>query len=136
MKDIEYRESMPDAGPYLALFETTGWNAVYQTDIDDLIRALNNSWYVVTAYQNGELVGSGRVVSDGVLYAMIYDMIVNPSHQGQGIGTAILDKLILKCRTAGLREIQLFSAKGKAQFYRKRGFVERPADAPGMKLHS
>ena len=127
---------MPDAGPYLALFETTGWNAVYQTDIDDLIRALNNSWYVVTAYQNGELVGSGRVVSDGVLYAMIYDMIVNPSHQGQGIGTAILDKLILKCRTAGLREIQLFSAKGKAQFYRKRGFVERPADAPGMKLHS
>ncbi len=113
MADIAYKESMPDARLYLALFETTGWNAVYQADIDDLIRALNSSWHVVTAYQNDELVGSGRIVSDGVLYAMIYDMIVKPSHQGQGIGTAILNKLILQCETAGLREVQLFSAKGK-----------------------
>jgi GNAT superfamily N-acetyltransferase len=76
----------------------------------------------------------GRVVSDGVLYGMIYDLIVRPSHRGCGIGTAILDKLIRRCRDAELREIQLFSAKGKAGFYRNRGFMERPQEAPGMQL--
>lgn len=134
MTDIEYRETKPDARHYLALFETTGWNAVYKVGLDELSKALNNSWYVVTAYQRNELVGIGRVVSDGVLYAMIYDIIVKPSYQGMGIGTTILNKLIEKCRSAGVRDIQLFSAKGKAQFYSKRGFVERPADAPGMRL--
>ena len=134
MADIEYRETKPDVAHYMALFETTGWNAVYQACQDDLDQALNNSWYVIAAYQGNDLVGIGRVVSDGVLYAMIYDIIVKPSHQGRGIGTSILNKLIWKCKSAGVREIQLFSAKGKAQFYRKRGFADRPADAPGMQL--
>ena len=134
MTDLEYREIHPDARQYHELFETTGWNSVYNADWQELGKALDNSWYVVAAYQDNELVGIGRVFSDGVLYAMIYDMIVKPSHQGRGIGTTLLEKLISKCKTAGLRDIQLFSARGKAPFYTKRGFVLRPADAPGMML--
>jgi GNAT superfamily N-acetyltransferase len=65
---------------------------------------------------------------------MIYDMIVLPSHQGKGIGTELLERLINRCKEAGIREIQLFSAIGKAPFYRKRGFAQRAADAPGMRL--
>jgi len=80
------------------------------------------------------LVGFGRVVSDGVLYGMIYDMIVEPTHQGRGIGSEILRRLVERCRAAGLRDIQLFSARGKAPFYGKRGFENRPDDAPGMRL--
>ncbi len=134
MSDIEYKETNPDARQFLKLFESTGWNSMYKADSEDLRQALDNSWYVVAAYQGSELVGVGRLVSDGVLYAMIYDMIVKPSHQGRGIGTAILDKLVQKCNDSGLRDIQLFSARGKVSFYRKRGFVERPAEAPGMIL--
>jgi GNAT superfamily N-acetyltransferase len=134
MADIEYRETPPDARQYLELFETTGWNSAYKANWKDLKQALDNSWYVVVAYQGSELVGIGRVVSDGVLYAMIYDMIVRPSHQGCGIGTTLLVKLVKKCKSAGMRDIQLFSARGKAPFYAKRGFVQRPADAPGMML--
>ena len=107
---------------------------MYKADSKDLNQALDNSWYVVAAYQGSELVGIGRLVSDGVLYAMIYDMIVKPSYRGRGIGTAILGKLVKKLKDSGLRDIQLFSARGKVSFYRKRGFVERPADAPGMML--
>jgi GNAT superfamily N-acetyltransferase len=65
---------------------------------------------------------------------MIYDMIIKASHQGKGIGTVILEKLIAKCKRDRLRDIQLFSAKGKVRFYSKRGFVERPLDAPGMRF--
>lgn len=132
--EIIYKASKPDPKQYTTLFEATGWNKVYKASSDELAAALDRSWYVVAAYEDNELVGIGRVVSDGVLYAMIYDMIVKPSHQGQGIGTAMLSKLVERCQVAGLRDIQLFSAKGKVDYYAKRGFVERPPDAPGMRL--
>ena len=134
MTDIEYIEEKPDSRAYFQLFESTGWNAVYKADQAELNRAIEGSWYVLSAYDGDKLIGFGRVVSDGVLYAMIYDMIVKSSHQGKGIGTAILEKLIAKCKRHRLRDVQLFSAKGKVQFYRKRGFVERPVDAPGMRI--
>jgi GNAT superfamily N-acetyltransferase len=132
MTDIEYLEEKPNSQAYLDLFESTGWNAVYKANQTELDQALKGSWYVISAYDKDKLVGIGRVVSDGVLYAMIYDMIVKPSHQGKGIGTAILKKLTDRCKKNHLRNIQLFSAKGKVPFYSKRGFVQRPVDAPGM----
>lgn len=134
MTSITYTDTRPDSKAYHALFETTGWNSTYLVNAADLERALGHSHFIVAAYEETKLVGVGRVVSDGVLYAMIYDMIVAPSHQGQGIGTMILSRLIDKCHAAGIREIQLFSAKGKTLFYQKRGFIKRPADAPGMRL--
>ena len=133
MANIIYTEVVPDAEQYLQLFETTGWNSAYRADAAELYRSLQHSTYLFAAFDGEILAGVGRVVSDGVLYAMIYDMIVAPSYQGRGIGTEILGRLIEKCRSAGIREIQLFSARGKAPFYRKRGFVERPADGPGMR---
>ena len=134
MTPIDFVEQRPDPVDYLDLFETTGWNHVYEATAADLRNALDHSWYTVAAYDAGQLVGFGRVVSDGVLYGMIYDMIVRPSHQGQGIGTEILNRLIAKCQAAGLRDIQLFSAKGNVAFYGHRGFVKRPQDALGMKF--
>jgi GNAT superfamily N-acetyltransferase len=131
---ITYREDLPDEQQYLALFETTGWNEKYKASAEELIKVLKNSQYIVMAYDGDRLVGCGRVVTDGVLHAMIYEMIVHPSYQGQGIGSAILEKLVAKCKAAGIREVQLFSAKGKASFYRRYGFVERADDAPGMGL--
>lgn len=134
MMDIVYREIKPDPVQYLEVFETAGWNIAYKVDLGEFVRALEQSWCIISAYHGDELVGIGRVVSDGVLYGMIYDMIVIPSHQGKGIGSEILERLVNKCLTAGLRDVQLFCAKGKQSFYGRRGFVERPADAPGMYL--
>ena len=131
MNPVIYKSERPDPQQYAQLFATTGWNDTYQANVDELAKALEGSWDVVAAYDQDELVGMGRVVSDGVLYAMLYDVIVKPSYQNQGIGSTILDQLIDKCKAPGVRDVQLFSAKGKAPFYRKRGFIDRPADAPG-----
>lgn len=134
MSEILYSETNPIPEEYLALLEATGWNQSYRAKPDELARALLASWYVVAARDGLRTVGMGRVVSDGVLYGMIYDMIVLPDHQGRGIGSAILSRLVDHCRGAGLRDVQLFSARGKASFYRQRGFIERPSDGPGMSL--
>lgn len=101
---------------------------------EDLQRAISNSWYKVAAYEGDRLIGFGRMVSDGILHAMVYDLIVDPAFQGRGIGGTILQKLVDRCRQVGIRDVQLFCAQGKIGFYQKRGFEERPADAPGMQL--
>jgi GNAT superfamily N-acetyltransferase len=131
---IAYREKLPAFAAYHPLFETTGWNEAYRADEDELYAAISSSWYVLSAYDNDDLVGFGRIISDGVLYALICDMIVKPSYQRQGIGSTLLNKLIARCRLHKIRVIWLFAAKGRRSFYQKFGFVERPADAPGMQL--
>ncbi len=133
---IAYHEQPPPADDYDQLFETTGWNKSYKASPQQLHRAISDSWYVLSAYENNQLVGFGRIISDGVLYALICDLIVNPACQGQGIGSTLLNKLIEYCRAQDIRVIWLFAAKGKSAFYKKFGFLERPVDAPGMQMTS
>lgn len=130
--EIDFRSEIPPRDQFWELFQTTGWNENYRLSADELMQALNASWYVLSAYEAKKLVGFGRLVSDGLLHAMIYELIVLPGYQGQGIGGKILEKLVERCKEFGVRDIQLFCAAGKREFYEKRGFVARPDNAPGM----
>ena len=129
---IEFRPEIPASHEFWELYQTTGWNEKYRLSPDELMQALRSSWYELSAYDGERLIGFGRLVSDGVLHAMIYELIVLPEYQGWGIGGELLGKLVERCHEAGVRDIQLFCARGKRAFYEKRGFVARPDDAPGM----
>ncbi len=129
---LQFQTNPPSKEQYYALFETTGWNQEYQATPEELARTIANSQFVVCAYDAEKLAGFGRILSDGVLHAMIYEMIVHPDYQRRGIGTQILHSLIEWCNENHIRDIQLFCARGKHTFYEKNGFVMRPDDAPGM----
>lgn len=87
----------------------------------DLKVAFSNSMYTCFAFDEGRLVGVGRVLADGVDCAYICcDMAVHPSHQGTGIGKAILTDLVN--RSHGHKKILLYAVPGKEPFYRKAGF--------------
>ncbi len=129
---VEFRTIPPSKQAYSTLFDTTGWNREYQATPDELAQAVANSQFVVAAYDGARLVGFGRVLTDGVLHAMIYDMIVEPVYQDRGLGTQILRRLVGWCHHAHIRDIQLFCAQGKSAFYEKNGFVRRAEGAPGM----
>lgn len=134
-KDIEYKPGPPTWQEYVRLFSSTGWMPVLKISEDDLKRVFDGTWYWITAYQNESIVGVGRLLSDGVLYALICDIIVMPEHQNKGIGSAILKALVKKCQEADIKRVWLFAAPGKAGFYEKYGFSIRPIDAPGMQLY-
>lgn len=129
---ISYSSDPPDPDAYLRLFETTGWNEIYSQTAEALWGALNASWFVVFAQEGEALVGAGRLVSDGVQYAVIFDMVVAPSHQGRGIGSEILRRILARCDEAEIRDVLLFAATGTAEFYAQHGFEPRPMIAPGM----
>lgn len=87
---ITYLESLPDIDNYWDIFTETGWNEQYRFNKDDLKKAIENSWYAVSAYDNERLIGFGRVISDGIHHALIVDMMISKNYQGKGIGAILL----------------------------------------------
>ena len=130
--EIEYRQEPPAIESLYPLYQTTGWYQDNPISPAELKQAVANSQLTISAYAQDSLVGFGRLVTDGILHAMIYEMIVEPSFQGRGIGQKILQKLVAYCQQRNIRDLQLFCARGKRGFYEKHGFTARPEDAPGM----
>ncbi len=132
---IVYKPSKPELKEYRHLFESSGWTAISISD-KALRKAIDNSWYWVSAFDDKKLIGIGRLLSDGALYALVCDMIILPEYQKQGIGSEILKRLKDKCSKHNIQRVWLLSAAGRTEFYKKNGFDVRPEDAPGMQMRS
>ncbi len=131
---IEYRAEVPTAEEFERLFRSSGWAEAEEVTADRLAATLPHAWYAVCARRGDQIAGAGLVLSDGVLHALIVDVILLPEMRGRGIGMEIMRRLIARCRSAGVLQVQLFSARGKRAFYERLGFVARPDDGPGMEL--
>jgi ribosomal protein S18 acetylase RimI-like enzyme len=131
---IAYKNIRPTVAEYKYLFKCAEWSSFLLKCDNEIQIAIDNSWYWVTVFDENNIIGMGRIVSDGVLYAFICDMIVIPSYQNHKIGKTIINKLKEKCIENKFTRVWLFAAPGKAEFYIKNGFEKRPVDAPGMQL--
>jgi N-acetylglutamate synthase-like GNAT family acetyltransferase len=131
---MNFTEKLPTKDQFFELFVTTGWNKKYELNKEELYTALKNSWYTISVLNNESLIGFGRIICDGIVHALILDVIIHPEEQGKGIGKEIMNKLITKCKKHKIRDIQLFSAKDKAGFYEKLGFKNRDEKSPGMEM--
>ena len=80
-----------------------------------------NSLFVSFVYDSGKLVGAGRALADGGDCSYICDVAVLPSHQGTGLGKALVGDLVERSR--GHRKIILYAVPGKEPFYKKFGFL-------------
>ncbi|USL45467.1 GNAT family N-acetyltransferase [Priestia megaterium] len=132
--DVEFKASLPKKEEFIGLHRTTGWNAKGLYTDDQLFKAITNSWYAISVYLNDELIAFGRIISDGIYQTLICDVIVHPLYQKQGFGKRVVENLLEKCRVENIKWVQLFSARGKQDFYKKVGFKERDIEAPGMSI--
>jgi len=132
LNTLQFKETLPSTNDYWDLFNTTGWNVEYNFTITDLEKAIKNSWYSLSVFNSEKLIGFGRVIADGVYHALIVDLIVHPDYQGKGIGSMLLERLVKKCEDNKIRDVQLFAATDKYEFYEKHNFEKRPTNAPGM----
>ena len=79
------------------LFVSVGWadeSTTTQSMIDNFNKPFINSTIVISAWDNDLLVGCVRVLSDKMFRSVIYDLVVLPKYQGNGIGK----ELVKKCR--------------------------------------
>ena len=111
---------------------TAGWNDGYQISLEEFVRSWQTSLVTRGIWDGRRLVAIGRANSDGVLYAMIHDVVVLPDRRRQGLGTALVNELVDELKLRNVRSIQLMAAVDQTAFYRKLGFRPRPDDRPGM----
>ena len=86
----------------------------------DLSTVFSNSRFKCFVYAGDRLVGVGRALADGLDCSYIADVAVDPEHQGSGLGTAIIRKLVELSK--GHKKIILYANPGTEGFYAKLGF--------------
>jgi GNAT superfamily N-acetyltransferase len=107
-----------EAAEYRRLRAAVGWSSPL-VDEGALQAALDRTWNVV-AREEREIVGIGRLLDDGALYATIWDMIVVPEAQRRGIGSGILAHLLE--RAAGRTLVALVATPEGRPLYERHGF--------------
>ncbi|KAL0310104.1 UNVERIFIED_CONTAM: putative acetyltransferase TAP2 [Sesamum radiatum] len=123
-----------------ALCDKVGWP---RRPLSKLAAALKNSYIVATLHSiskpageegNGQkkLIGMARATSDHAFNATIWDVLVDPAYQGQGLGKALIEKLIRALLQRDIGNISLFADSQVVEFYRNLGFQPDPEGIKGM----
>lgn len=77
-------------------------------------------------------VAFARATGDGVFNAIIWDVVVDPTFQGIGLGKAVMERMIEELLQKGITNIALYSEPRVLGFYRPLGFVTDPDGIRGM----
>ena len=70
------------------IYALEGWTAYLNSD-EKLMRAFDNSLYLLGAFDDEKLVGFVRCVGDGEHILLVQDLIVDKAYQRQRIGTTL-----------------------------------------------
>jgi ribosomal protein S18 acetylase RimI-like enzyme len=107
-----------DAAQLVALYRQAPW--ANTRSIEDAREMLTHTDVVITAWNGNRLVGLGRVLTDYVYRASIWDIIVDTTYQGQDIGTQIIQRIL---EHPDLKRVELFWLCTRSPgFYEKLGF--------------
>ncbi|MED3654599.1 GNAT family N-acetyltransferase [Heyndrickxia sporothermodurans] len=98
------------------IYTSVGWTKHSEEIIKQVFEASNVLAFVTV---NGRVIGFGRGMSDGVFNAAIYDVIVHPDFQKQGIAKQIMEYLLDKLSNVSC--VHLISTTGNEGFYKRLG---------------
>jgi GNAT superfamily N-acetyltransferase len=112
-----------DEKEIFALYESVGWTN-YLQDPSMLPQSFSRSLIVLGAYAEEWLAGILRAVGDGVSILYIQDILVFPSHQRQGIGSALLKELLSRYPHVYQKMLLTDDRPETKAFYKAMGFKE------------
>jgi ribosomal protein S18 acetylase RimI-like enzyme len=101
------------------LYQHAPW-AVGRT-VEETRDMLAQTDLALSVWDDDRLVGFGRVLTDYVFRASIWDVIVDPSYQGQDLGMELVLRIL---HHSTLKRVELFwlCTREKQAFYEKLGF--------------
>ena len=65
-------------------------------DSDTQKRVFQNSYVTIFVKKDGELIGVGRAISDGITQGAIYNIAVKDEYRGKGLGKRIVDEILTR----------------------------------------
>lgn len=111
----------------IQLYATQGWINP-QTITPQAIRTMIDccSCCITARTDDGQLVGFTKVLSDGLFYTTVAEIIVHPKHRRIGIGKAMMEEVR---NHYGTTPIFLETMESSREFAESCGFVHRPTMA-------
>jgi ribosomal protein S18 acetylase RimI-like enzyme len=107
------------------LFEGEWWSGGRSPEE---VRGIVEASQVIVGHVDTEtdtLVSFARVVTDFHVFAVVLDVIVDPSLRGAGLGRRLMDDIFSHPRLQGLRGIGLQCRAGTVRFSARWGFHEK-----------
>ncbi len=123
---INIKENIKNVEEFNLLYDAVGWGA-YDEKITQ--KALDNTFYSVSIYDDEKIMGYGRIIGDAICFLYIQDVMVKPEYQGKKIGTLVMNKLLEKVNEVKKENpdvrVYLGASKNREKFYEKFGFIKR-----------
>lgn len=89
---------------------------------EQLKASFENSYVACIAYADSRIIGTARVLSDGICNAYLVDVWTLSAYRRQGIATMMMQKLLSRLKG---QHVYLFT-DDIPELYSKLGFVEQP----------
>ena len=123
---ILIKENVNSIEEFNYLYDAVGWGS-YDEKVSE--KALANTMYSVSVYDDDKIIGYGRIIGDGICFLYIHDVMVIPKYQNKKIGSQIMNKLLEKINQIKIENpyvrVYLGASKGKEKFYERFGFITR-----------
>ena len=103
-------------------------------DLDAAKKALPKSIYGVHISHREKTIAMGRIVGDGYLNFEIVDVAVDPEHQGEGLGRAIMEKIMAFLEHNAPKGSCISLMADEPEFYTRFGFALSRPECEGMFL--
>ena len=105
----------------LNLYQAVGWTN-YTNQPQMLEQALSHSLVIYLALDGDAVVGLIRLVGDGFSSVFVQDLIVLPTYQRQGIGSALMKQALGDFKGAYQVQLVTEQTEKNVRFYRSIGF--------------
>ena len=110
-----------DPAKLVRLYQQAPWTK--GRTLEDAREMLRHTDVTVTAWDGDLLVGFGRVLTDYVYRATIWDVIVDKTYQRRGVGANVIQRILTHPR---LKKVELFWLCTRMPgFYEKLGFSSK-----------
>ena len=123
---ISIKENVNSIEEFNYLYDAVGWGS-YDEIVSE--KALANTMYSVSVYDDDKIIGYGRIIGDGICFLYIHDVMVIPKYQNKKVGSQIMNKLLEKVNQIKIENpyvrVYLGASKGKEKFYERCGFITR-----------
>ena len=115
------KQDLVNINDILHLYQAVGWtNYTHQPQM--LEQTLSHSLAIYLALDGDAVVGLVRLVGDGFSSVFVQDLIVLPSYQRQGIGSALMKEALTDYKDAYQVQLVTDQTEKNLEFYRSLGF--------------
>ena len=105
----------------LHLYQAVGWTN-YTNQPQMLEQALSHSLVIYLALDDDAVAGLIRLIGDGFSSVFVQDLIVLPSYQRQGIGSALMKEALEDYKEVYQVQLATEQTEKNVGFYRSMGF--------------